>query len=96
MESLPVGAITVDNLGKPTFVDTRWDHFEHLGIMKDYIDIASCRDSLDLLNRYRIDHALLKKDSPLAYLLEHTTGWSIEQKEGVGGNQYVLFERSHH
>jgi hypothetical protein len=83
----------IDFNGKPTFVDTRWDIFEHQGIMKDFIDIVRLQNSLSLLDKYRIDHVLLRQEDPLAYLLERTPAWKVVRKEGNERNQYELFAR---
>ncbi len=84
----------MDFEAKPTFIDTRWDTFEHHGVMKDFLDIIHLRDSLRLLDQYRIDHVLVEEDQPLAYLLERTPGWSVLRKEGDGQNISVLFART--
>lgn len=78
---------------KPTFIDTRWDIFEHHGVMKDFIDILRLHDSLNLLDKYRIDHVLLRQDEPLSYLLERTPGWTVLKKEGAEKYQYELLGR---
>jgi hypothetical protein len=79
---------------KPTFVDTRWDIFEHHGIMKDFIDIVHSQDSLSLLDKYHIDHVLFRQDEQLTYLLAHTPGWKVVRNEGDGHAGYTLFARS--
>jgi len=84
----------MDFNSKPTFIDTRWDTFEHHGIMKDFIDILHLRDSLALLDKYRIDHVLLRKSEPFCYLLERTPGWKVLRTEGSGNDQYELFARA--
>jgi hypothetical protein len=79
---------------KPIFVDTRWDSFERLGVMRDYIDIVEHRDSIRLLEKYRIDHALLNKNEPLVSILEQTLGWRVVRTEGAGNDRYELFAKS--
>jgi hypothetical protein len=93
--------INVDNVGgmmafdsKPSFIDSRFDTFEHHGVLKDFLDIARLQDSFNLLKKYRIDHALLRKDMPLCYLLEHTPGWVVVRREGEGDSAYELFAHS--
>jgi hypothetical protein len=88
-----IGGI-MDFNSKPTFIDTRWDTFEHHGIMQDFIDTLHSHDSLKLLDKYRIDHVLLRKEEPLIYLLERTPGWKVVQIEGTGHDQYELIERA--
>jgi len=83
----------MDFEGKPSFIDTRWDIFEHHGEMKDFIDILRLQDALALLDKYRIDHVLIRQDEPLAYLLEHVRGWETVRQEGVGHDEYTLLKR---
>ena len=78
---------------KPTFIDTRWDIFEHHGVMSDFLDILHSHDSLRLLDKYGIDHVLLRQDEALSYLLEHAQGWVVVRQEGEGHDQYTLFAR---
>jgi hypothetical protein len=84
----------MDFAGKPTFIDTRWDTFEHHGVMKDFIDIVRLHDSLELLGKYGVDHILLRHEDPLAYLLERTPEWTVIRTEGKEENQYELFART--
>lgn len=84
----------MDLNSKPTFVDTRWDIFEHGGVLRDYLDIVAFRDPYKLLDKYRIDHVLVQASLPLATLLEHTPGWRVERREGTGGGAFELFART--
>lgn len=79
--------------GKPTFVDSRNDIFEHNGVLQKFLDIQNIHDPLKLLDSYRIDHALIRADSPLAFVLEHAPGWRVERREGAGDNVYETFEK---
>lgn len=83
----------MDFQSKPTFIDTRWDTFEHHGVMNEYLDVFRIQDPLRVLDRYRIDHALIRKNAPLAYVLERAAGWSVLRVEGSGGDRYELFAR---
>jgi hypothetical protein len=78
---------------KPSFIDTRFDSFEHLGVMSDYRSIIQAHDAFELLAKYRIDHALLKDDLPITYLLEHTPGWRVEMREKAWQGEYVLLAK---
>jgi len=84
-----IGGI-MDFSSKATFIDTRWDTFEHHGVMQDYLEIFRIQNSLPLLDKYRIDHVLVHKNEPLAYVLEHAAGWTIVQTESTAGDAYVL------
>ncbi|HEY6490723.1 MAG: hypothetical protein WCC26_12890 [Terracidiphilus sp.] len=86
----------MDFNGKPTFIDTRWDTFEHHGVMKDFIDVFHSQNSLALLDKYRVDHVLLRKSEPICYWLERTPQWKVVRTEGTGkDDQYELFARVH-
>lgn len=85
----------MDFIGKSTFIDTRWDTFEHHGVMQDYLGIVGIKDPARLLEKYRIDHAILSKNEPIAYVLEHTAGWKVIQDESVGTDEYLLLENTH-
>lgn len=84
----------MDFNGKPTFLDSRFDTFEHHGVLKDFLDIFQVHDSFRLMEKYRVDHVLVDADLPLAYLLEHTTGWVVVAREGKESAACVLFART--
>jgi hypothetical protein len=79
---------------KPSFIDTRFDSFEHLGVMSDYRSLIQAHDAFELIDKYRIDHALLKDDLPITYLLEHTPGWQVEFHEKAWEGEYVLLAKN--
>ena len=74
----------------PVFIDSRVDIFERAGIFADYLDAIRLRNSLAILCKYRIHYVLFEKDTPLTYLLLHTSGWhSLYQDK-----ETVLLERT--
>ena len=74
----------------PVFIDSRVDIFEHAGIFADYLDAIRLRNSLAILCKYRIHYVLFEKDTPLTYLLMHTSEWhSLYQDD-----ETVLLERT--
>jgi hypothetical protein len=79
--------------GKPTFVDSRNDIFEHNGDLQKFLAIQNIQEPLKLLDAYRIDHALIFANSPLAYVLEHAEGWRVLRRERADDNVYELFEK---
>lgn len=83
----------MDLEGKPTFSDTRYDSFEHLGVMQESSSIQQGYKALELFDKYRIDHALVRDDQPIAYLLEHTPGWTIAEREKNWASGYLLFAK---
>jgi len=78
-------------MGKPDFIDSRFDTFEHHGILQDYLPAMYAQDSLRILDKYRIDHVLVMKSMPLSYLLSHTGGWHVVAREGTGAETFVLY-----
>lgn len=78
---------------KPTFMDSRYDSFEHQGVMQESLRIFSLNDPFELMDKYRVDHALLKDGTPLAYLLQHTPGWRLEKREKAWEGSYVLYAK---
>lgn len=84
----------MDFQGKPTFIDSRFDTFEHHGILKDFLDISRIRDTFQLLDKYKIDHILIWQNQPLVYLLNHSTEWKLARTEGTGDHTVVLYERA--
>lgn len=82
----------MDFEGKPTFIDSRFDSFEHSGgVMQDYDKIAALDDTAELMKKYRIDHALLKDSLSLSFQLEQTPGWQIVRREKAWEGEYLLF-----
>jgi hypothetical protein len=78
---------------KSSFIDPRYDIFEHRGVMLDYLKAMSSIDTLAILDRYRIDHVLIPEPTPLAYLLQHTPGWQVVSTEKLPGSTYLTFAR---
>lgn len=83
----------MDFEGKRTFVDTRWDAFEPYGVMQNFIDVMNLRNSLAVIDTYRIDHVFMREKEPLVYLLRHVGGWREVRREGEGDNPCVLLEK---
>ena len=83
----------MDLNSKSTYLDTRLDTFEHHGEFADYLQTQYSREPFDLLDKYHIDHILIPAKWPFSYLLEHSSGWRVEMREGTGINAYVLFAK---
>lgn len=78
---------------KPDFIDSRFDTFEHHGVMQDYLRIMQVDRPLPLLEGYGIDHVLVRDVQPLASLLQTMPGWHLEMKEKAWEGSYVLYAR---
>ncbi len=73
------------------FVDGRADIFMYNGSFEDYRKATSVQSSLEILDKYRVDYALLDPAQPLTYLLKHSPAWQpIYSDKGA-----VLFARRH-
>ncbi len=74
----------------PTFVDSRVDIFEYAGVFKDYLDVIRLKNSLGILDKYKIRYVLFQKDAPLVYLLQNTQAWKTDYEDG----STILLERA--
>ena len=72
-----------------TFIDSRVDIFEYAGVLKDYIDLLGLKDSLAIVDKYRIQYILFPPDEPFTYVLQHDPNW----KPVFTGKVCLLFER---
>ncbi len=88
-----VGGMMAFN-SRPTFYDTRYDTFEHHGVLADYLGVVHVAEPLRIFDKYRIDHVLTQADSPLSNLIEHTPGWRVEMREGTGRSAYELLAKT--
>lgn len=79
---------------KPSFIDSRYDIFEHRGVMLDYLKVTYLVDPLKILDRYKIDHVLIRGATPFGYLLKHTPGWQVISSERVEDGTYLTFAKT--
>jgi hypothetical protein len=78
---------------KPTFIDSRFDVFEHHGVLAGYLQAMYMVRPLEIFDQYQIDHVLVTDTMPIAYLLKRTPGWTIVEREKTGQDFYVMFAR---
>lgn len=71
------------------FIDSRIDIYEYNGVFADYLDAIGIKNTLSLLDKYRIRYVLFPQESPVAYLVSHARGWKIDYQDGTT----VLLER---
>lgn len=76
----------------PVFIDSRVDVFEHHGVFADYIHAVQLKDSLQILDQYKVRYVLFERNTPLTYFLAHVPGWKIDYQD----SNTVLFERALH
>ena len=74
----------------PVFIDSQIDIYKYNGVFADYLDAIGINRPLAVLDKYRIDYVLFRKESPLAYLLMNTTGWKTDYRDDTT----VLLERT--
>jgi hypothetical protein len=79
---------------KPSFIDSRFDSFEHVGVMAEYRSIMFANHAFPLMDKYRVDHALVKDDEPITYLLENSPAWHIIMREKAWEGEYLLFAKT--
>ncbi|MGA8089564.1 MAG: hypothetical protein WCA10_20000 [Terracidiphilus sp.] len=79
---------------KPDFIDSRFDIFEHRGVLAAYLQVMYLVRPLELLDQYKIDHVFVTDTMPVAYLLKHTPGWTQVERETTGKDIYVMFART--
>ena len=71
------------------FIDGRADIFAYNGALDDHRRITTMDKPLEILDKYGIEHALLRPNRSLTYLLEHESGWRSIYPDKVA----VLVER---
>jgi hypothetical protein len=72
------------------FIDTRLDVFMYNGAFDDKVKISSLQAPFEMLDKHRFNYVLVKSDDPLAYLLQHSSGWRPLYTDKVA----VLFGRT--
>jgi hypothetical protein len=74
----------------PVFIDGRADIFEQRGVFHDYLQIMYLRDTFGALDRYQVDWVLIRPDAGVAYLLEHSSSWTVQYRD----QNSILFRRN--
>jgi hypothetical protein len=70
------------------FIDGRADIFIYNRSFDDYVHAATIEKSLEILDKYRVEYALLEPSQPLSYLLQHCPAWKAIYSDHVA----VLYE----
>jgi hypothetical protein len=79
---------------KPSFIDSRYDSFEHAGVLQDYRAAMYAQGSFELMDKYRVDHVLIQEGTPLSYLLKHTPCWHVQAREKSWDGYYALYVKT--
>jgi len=83
----------MDFQSKSSFVDSRVDTFEHHGVFGNYMAAMNLVDAFEVLDYYKIDHALVAERLPITYLLNHSSDWRLVKQESAGPSRFFLFAR---
>jgi hypothetical protein len=80
--------------GKPSFIDSRYDSFEHGGVLQEYRAAMYAQGSFELMDKYRVDHVLIQEGTPLSYLLQHAPCWRVQRREKSWDGYYALYAKT--
>ena len=73
-----------------TLIDGRADIFVYNGVLDDHRRATTIEAPLEVMDKYRVDYALLQPSRPLTYVLEHSAAWRPIYQDNIA----VIFERS--
>ena len=51
-------------------------------------------NAFQLMDKYKVDHALLKDDMPVTNLLEQSPQWQVMTREKAWQGEYILFVKT--
>ncbi len=72
-----------------TFIDGRADIFAYNGVLDDHRSATTIDAPLEVMEKYKIDYALLQPNRPLTYLLGHSSSWRSIYADDVA----TIFQR---
>lgn len=79
---------------KPSYIDSRFDTFEHHGEFADYLRVMYGVRTLEIFDKYRIDHVLMQENDAPSYTLSRTPGWTVVKREKTADGNYLTFART--
>ena len=65
------------------FIDSRADIFVYNGAFDDYISAVRIRKPFAVLDKHRIDYALLEPNEPLVYVLKRSPNWQAIYSDNI-------------
>jgi len=90
-----------DNIGgmmafqsKPSYIDSRFDIFEHNGEFADFLRVMYGVRTLEIFDKYRIDHVIMPENTAPSYILSHAPAWSLAKREKIADSDYLTFART--
>jgi hypothetical protein len=66
-----------------TFIDGRADIYEYSGVLRDYLDVVSLQNSLQILEKYGVRTVMFPPQDPLCYLLRQNPEWKTAYSDSV-------------
>ncbi len=66
-----------------TFIDGRADIYEYTGVMKDYLDAAALKNTLEILDKYGVRSVMFPPEYPLSYFLRLRPEWKTAYSDKV-------------
>ncbi|MGI9101703.1 MAG: hypothetical protein ACR2IF_04580 [Terriglobales bacterium] len=72
-----------------TFIDGRADLFVYKGVFDDYVKLVTTGEEFELLDRYRIQTALVKPSNKISYMLGHSSCWRSTYSDEIA----VVYQR---
>jgi hypothetical protein len=79
---------------KPSYIDSRFDTFEHHGEFADYLRVMYGFRALEIFDKHRIDHVIMQENVAPSYFLSHTPGWTVIKREKTADGDYLTFART--
>jgi hypothetical protein len=79
---------------KPSYIDSRFDIFEHHGEFADFLKVMYGIQTLEIFDKYRIDHVIMLEKVAPSYILSHSPEWTLIKKEKIAEDNYLTFART--
>ena len=79
---------------KPSYIDSRFDTFEHHGEFADFLKVIYGIQTLEIFDKYRIDHVIMPEKTAPSYILARTPGWTLTRREKYEGGDFLTFART--
>jgi hypothetical protein len=79
---------------KPSYIDSRFDTFEHHGQFADFLRVMYGVRTLEIFDKYQIDHVIMPENVAPSYILSHAPGWTMVKREKSADGDYLTFART--
>jgi hypothetical protein len=78
---------------KPSYIDSRFDIFEHHGQFADFLKVMYGLQTREVLDKYHIDHVIVPQNIAPSHILIHTPGWTVVKREKNPDGDFLTFAR---